>query len=155
MHVRRALPSDSAYVLAWRNDPQARQSSRNSEVIDSGTHDPWFIAVLADSDRHLFIGEIEPGEAIGQVRFDKLSSGTSDYEVSISIAAEARGRGLSLPLLTAAEGQLLNAVHATKLFAFVNDSNLASQRLFESAGYSIGESSTLDGGHWWTKELND
>jgi L-amino acid N-acyltransferase YncA len=65
---------------------------------------------------------------VGTVRFDRAEDG---WEVSITVAPEARGRRLALPVLLAAERALdADTVHAT-----AHRDNAASLSLFRRAGY--------------------
>lgn len=152
IRVRPAEHSDALVVLKWRNDPQTRSNSRNHEVIDTEVHEMWFQSVLNSPERHLYIGESE-GALIGQVRFDLMESTLSDFEVSISLDSHMRGQGLAVPLLLAAESALIHATTARALHAWVNNDNIASQRLFQRAGYSIDGSSDSESS-WWVKEIN-
>lgn len=154
VRVRPATANDSTAVLTWRNDSDSRLFSRNSSEIDTETHEKWFQSVLSNPDRHIFIGEIESGDSIGQVRFDPRAEGDG-YEVSISVAPERRGTGLALPLLTSAEKALRVTAVPTTLFAFVQSGHQASERLFRAAGYSITVRSSNETGNWWIKELHE
>ena len=93
------------------------------------------------------------GQPIGQVRFDRMRTEHDTYEISITIAPEARGRGFSLQLLAAAEDQLLQTTGFLNLRAYVDIGNKASKRLFEAGGYSI-ISSMETPGQWWKKEIH-
>ncbi|UVS76489.1 bifunctional UDP-2,4-diacetamido-2,4,6-trideoxy-beta-L-altropyranose hydrolase/GNAT family N-acetyltransferase [Actinokineospora sp. UTMC 2448] len=122
--VRRATPADADRLLAWRNDPGTRRWSVNPDPVSPETHRRWLA-----QDRRLLIAE-EAGVPVGVVRFDPVPGGV---EVSITIAPEARGRGLARPILQAAQ----DTVPGTRLLARVHADNTASRRLFASAGYRL------------------
>lgn len=109
--VRPAQPGDSRMVFDWRNDPVTMRVSRNTGEVTWETHQGWFGKVLADSRRHLLVGEVPgpaaaeepagyvPGsgagaakgsaaghEAIGVVRFDALSAGSPEREPEMPAA---------------------------------------------------------------------
>jgi len=153
MRVRPATSEDSIEILRWRNDLNSRLSSRNSEIIPFEAHQVWFEQVMSDPERVLLIGENTDGQPMGQVRFDRMRTEPDTYEVSITIAPEARGRGFSLQLLTAAEDQLLQTTGFLILRAYVDVGNKVSERLFETGGYSI-ISSVETPGQWWKKEIH-
>jgi RimJ/RimL family protein N-acetyltransferase len=154
MRIRPATPADSAEVLRWRNDQQARQQSRTSEVITQDVHDVWFESVINSPNRCLFIAELEDAVPFGQVRFDLLAGESNVFEVSISIATEFRGQNLATPTLLQAERVFTEDHSPSQLRAFVRLDNTLSQRIFSAAGYSI-VSTVTDSGNWWFKDIDD
>ena len=127
MLVRKATKADALDVLSWRNDPLTRSMSRASDEVGEAPHLEWFEQAVADPSRTLLIGEVD-GQKIGMVRFDH----GEEIEVSININPACRGRGLSYALLT----ESMTWVRGT-LVAEIRAENLASQRLFEHAGFSF------------------
>jgi RimJ/RimL family protein N-acetyltransferase len=127
MRVRKATKADALDVLSWRNDPLTRSMSRTPGEVEDAPHLAWFEKALGDPRRTLLIGELD-GQKIGMVRFDH----GEEIQVSININPACRGRGLSHALLT----QSMSWVRGT-LVAEIRPENLASQRLFEHAGFSF------------------
>jgi RimJ/RimL family protein N-acetyltransferase len=125
MILRAAALDDALDVLAWRNDPLTRDMSRAQDPIDEAGHLAWFGQAIADPNRTLLIGELG-GEKIGMVRFDRAE----ETEVSINMNPRFRGRGLGYELLMAALAQARGSIVAE-----IREENLASQRLFERAGF--------------------
>lgn len=129
--ARPATVEDARLLLDWRNDPTTRSVSRSTEEITWETHVAWLTSVLADPERSLHVVE-DDGRAIGTVRGDHL--GGIDWEVSITVAPELRGRGRGGSVLSAGERALLSS-RPTRLIATIHDENTSSRRLFENAGY--------------------
>jgi RimJ/RimL family protein N-acetyltransferase len=127
MFVRKATKADARDVLSWRNDPLTRSMSRAPEEVQEAAHVEWFEMAVGDPRRTLLIGELD-GQKIGMVRFDH----GKEIEVSININPAWRGRGLSHALLT----ESMTWVRGT-VVAEIRPENLASQRLFENAGFSF------------------
>jgi len=152
VRVRSATSEDSAEILRWRNDPDSRKNSRDRKMIPFETHQEWFEQVLSNPERVLLVAENTDGQLVGQVRFDLMTTEAIFYEVSITLAPEARGQGLALPLLTAAEEHFLDSLGSVQLCAYVDKDNKASEYLFGSAGYSI-DPLTDASGQWWIKEI--
>lgn len=100
MIVRAARADDSARLFAWRNDPTTVAMSGTGSPVAWQDHAAWYQAALAATTRAIFIGE-QNGVAIGTVRFDEAKT-RNEAEVSINLAPEIRGRGMSRPLLNAA-----------------------------------------------------
>lgn len=132
--MRVAEPADCDRLHAWRNHPSVRTVSRDPQAIELDTHRRWFETVLADSQRHLLIGE-RAGRPVGVVRFDLQAEGAA--EVSIYMVPEQVGQGLGGPLLLAAEDWLRHARPDVNLLrAHVRAGNEASRRLFDGCGYA-------------------
>ncbi len=154
VRIRPATSADSVDVLRWRNDQQAREQSRTTELITQEVHNVWFESVVNDTDRYLFIAELEDAGSFGQVRFDPLDGETDVFEVSISIATEFRGQDLAIPTLLQAEKQFTLSHSPRQLRAFIRLGNTLSQRIFTAAVYSI-DSTVTDSGNWWFKDTDD
>lgn len=132
IRVRRARAEDRDDLLAWRNAPAVRDSSRNPEVIGADAHRSWFQSVLGSSDCLLLVGERSSG-AVGVVRFDRL--GRDSAEVSIYLAPGAQP-GDGSPLLGAAEDWLrASAPEIRSVIAEILPGNRRSEDLFARAGY--------------------
>lgn len=131
--VRPARLSDASQLLCWRTDRLATEMSRNGGEIEWGTHVDWLKGLLSNSSRHLLMAE-DAGGLIGTVRYDHLASG--EWEVSITIAPERRKLGLALPVLRASELWLKEIESPPlELRADFRTTNIASQTIFEKAGY--------------------
>jgi len=141
--VRVAALADSALLLAWRNDSRTRAWSRTPTPVAPAEHVAWLTRVLDDPDRRLLVAEFD-GEPVGTVRFDRDGD---VWEVSITVAPEARGRRLAVPILIAAERTLGPAT----IRANVHRDNVASLALFERAGYR--PDSTDDPWRWFVKAV--
>jgi spore coat polysaccharide biosynthesis predicted glycosyltransferase SpsG len=125
--VRAATAADSPLLLAWRNDPGTREWSRTTAPVTPAEHETWLTRTLADPDRRLLIAE-HNREPVGTVRFDRDDTG---WEVSITLAPEARGHRLAGKVLLAAE----RTVRPATIRANVHRDNVASLALFRNAGY--------------------
>ncbi len=153
MRIRLATSEDSREVLRWRNDLGSRMGSRKSEAISLETHEAWFKQVLINPERVLLIGESADGQPLGQVRFDLMRTEALTYEISVTLAPEARGKGYAPKLLMAAEVFFLDIKGSLQLRAFVDTKNIASERMLLGCGYSI-EAPAKASGQWWVKEIH-
>ena len=138
--VRLATDADADLLLAWRNDPETRAWSRTTDPVAPADHQAWLDRSLRNPDRRLLIAE-QHHKPVGTVRFDRDGR---HWEVSITVAPEARGRKLAVPILLAAERVL--EPHAT-VRACVHRDNAASLSLFRRAGYQ--EEEATDGAWTW------
>jgi RimJ/RimL family protein N-acetyltransferase len=121
-----------------------RAASFSSGRINPGEHHAWLESRLADRDTLLLVA-MEGPDLAGQVRFD--IQGDSAV-VSISLATDYRGLGISGPVLHRATTALEAAQPGVRvLVARVKPDNAASRRLFEEAGFSqTGPDAATPGG---------
>ena len=134
MLAREATEADADLLLGWRNDPRTRQVSRSTGLIPLDEHLAWLRGVLASPERLLYVVELD-GAPVGTVRFDR--DGEPDiWEVSITLAPESRGRGLSAAVLAEGERAVTAAHDVRFLLATVHEDNAASGALFDRAGYT-------------------
>jgi UDP-2,4-diacetamido-2,4,6-trideoxy-beta-L-altropyranose hydrolase len=132
IQVREAVAADGRPMFEWRNHESVRMMSRRPEPVGWEEHEAWLLAVGADANRVLLIGE-QAGRPIGVVRFDVHDG---DAEVSIYRVPASADRGLGARLLRAAERWLAaRRPDVMRLTAEVLDDNERSHRLFQSAGY--------------------
>lgn len=129
--LRPATRDDAAALLAWRNDPATRASSVATAEVSPDEHRAWLDRTLASEDRALFVAE-QGGAPVGQVRLDRVGEGT--FEVSLTVAPAARGRGLAWALLAATEAPAKER-GGLLLEAKIRRDNAPSRRAFERAGY--------------------
>ncbi|MER7115024.1 GNAT family N-acetyltransferase [Saccharomonospora azurea] len=149
LRLRPAEEGDAELLLRWRNDPVARRWSRNTGELALADHLVWLRGVLASDDRVLLIAdEIEENAdtgptPVGMVRFDLLDA--AEWEVSIAIAPEHRGRRLARPLLAEGERELRRRRSPGTVLATVHRDNTASVALFRAAGYVPEADTDTDG----------
>lgn len=137
LKLRSATAADSDDFFAWRNDPDTRAASGNSGIVTIGEHVEWFSRALGDSRRFLYVAEEDgpPARTLGMCRFDVSREG-AHAEVSINLAAAARGKGLADPILRAAIGQFeLDYGGQIRLTATIRKTNGPSIHLFAKVGF--------------------
>jgi len=146
--IRRATAMDSSDLLAWRNDPETIAASISPHAVAPSDHAAWLTRALEDELRALYLAVYTPPESaarnIGMVRFD-LTEDASAAEVSINLAPESRGLGLSEPVLRAAIETFRTEFGPLALTATIRHENGASHRVFAGIGFQItGSADGLD-----------
>ena len=132
--LRPAAAEDEALLLTWANDPGTRAASRRHDPIAAADHHRWLERRLASADdTRIWIGEAD-GLPIGVVRFERRAHDA--FEVSITVAPEARGRGLARPLLEAGVSAARAVFGQATILADILPGNEASVRLFTAAGFA-------------------
>jgi RimJ/RimL family protein N-acetyltransferase len=129
--LRPAGISDARLLWEWRNDPVVRANSFQSEPVAWKTHLAWLTRKLASPNCRLWIAECG-GLPVGQVRYDRDGALA---EVSLSVAAPFRGRGLGAALLACSAPCAGRDLQVRRLVAFIKPGNLPSIRAFERAGF--------------------
>jgi RimJ/RimL family protein N-acetyltransferase len=133
--LRPATRADARLLFGWANDPSTRAASFSSAPIPWETHVAWLDRRLADPECRLWIGEADRW-AVGTVRVERRHG---DIEISVTIAPDARGRGLAAPLIRLGTSSWL-ADHPGPVLAYIKPGNAASIRAFSSAGYAACDS---------------
>lgn len=131
--ARAAHLNDEALILSWANDPLVRLNAFNPQQIDSASHNLWFRRRLGDPNYcRLYVIETIEKLPIGQVRFERVGD---EWEIHYLLAAVARGRKLGKKILQCALLELRGNLSSAKLYGRVKQSNIASQRVFESLNF--------------------
>jgi RimJ/RimL family protein N-acetyltransferase len=128
---RPAALNDAALLFEWRNDPETRRNSHDTQPIAFDQHCAWLRKILAQNDHIILIAE-EAGIPVGTVRYRRDESHAAT--LSWTVAPNARGRGVATRMVRGvAEGPLrhleLNA--EIKLF------NTASIHVAHAAGLML------------------
>ncbi len=134
--LRPMIEADARQLFEWANDPVSRATAIKPEPILWEEHLAWFERRIADPGTlllHCSIG----GEGCGQVRYD-VDGDKRAAVVSISVAGEFRGRGLSKRLIALGEAQLrARYAGVDQVLAYVRPDNVPSQKLFLGSGFAL------------------
>ena len=125
IELRRATWADGERLLSWRNDGATRRASRNTELVAPADHLDWLARVLSHAGHRLYLAE-EDGSPVATVRAHRREAG---WELSWTVAPEARGRGVAKAAVAALAQRI-----ADPLYAEVKPDNPASARVAEFAG---------------------
>jgi RimJ/RimL family protein N-acetyltransferase len=134
LSLRPAVEGDCALLFEWANDPETRRNSFSAERIRWPEHREWFARLLGEPDRWLYLLMAPGDEPIGQVRFERL--GEREAEVSMSLAAAWRGRGLASDAIRLATDRAMRDAGLELIHAHVKPANAPSLRAFLRAGYA-------------------
>lgn len=131
--LRPVTIQDAELILEWVNDPLDRANSYSSEPITLDEHLAWLERSLSNPEVHLYM-MVYKGEDVGHI---KLYVNDGKAEIGYCIAPNWRGRGLAkviIALMTIEAAVHLPEVHT--LFGWVKNSNPASRKAFQKAGYT-------------------
>lgn len=133
--LREAVPSDCRLLYDWRMDPVTRAGSFGHDTFPYEEHEKWFRKLMADPCRKQFILLRMPAATpAAQLRLDLLGQ---EAEISYSVAASERGKGLGTLLIQMAVSHARNVSGIRTLTAEVLPDNTASRRIFEKCGFHL------------------
>lgn len=133
LSVRLATDKDCKDIFDWRNDTLTRSMSHSTKIVDWEKHKKWFASCLDSKDCVLVICEYDISNKIAVVRFD-----INEFRALISINLNPSYRGKSL-----GKESLIQSIKffsrkyplIKKLFAEVNEENVASKKTFLGVGF--------------------
>jgi len=136
---RNADKNDVKLLFNWTNDDLVRQQSFNSDKIIYEEHQKWFASKLQDKNTLFWIAQKDE-IPIGLVRFDIQK----DYGIiGVSINKNQRGKGYGGTILTQASQNFVN-VFNLPIYAYIKQTNIASIRSFEKAGYVFEKNEVIN-----------
>jgi UDP-2,4-diacetamido-2,4,6-trideoxy-beta-L-altropyranose hydrolase len=133
LRLRLVSRRDCELIWNWSNDSTTRQASFNQNFIPWAEHQQWFERRLQNISGYFWIAIDENDHPIGQVRLDPISQ--ENVEISISIDAQHRHRGLGHHLLNLVIQKFLIKTDFKAIIAWVKVDNIASCHLFEKAQF--------------------
>ncbi len=127
-------------LFRWRNDPDTRENSFQTQPIPYGEHVAWIGKTLRDSAQEIYI-LCEGDTPIGQVRL-AMEADIATVSYSIDVAYRAQGYGKAI--LQLAENLCVERGKPCVLRGYVKKKNVASQMIFEALGYTCETSLEQD-----------
>jgi UDP-2,4-diacetamido-2,4,6-trideoxy-beta-L-altropyranose hydrolase len=145
--LREATAADAQLLWTWRNEPGVRDQSFQTGEIPWEDHVRWLDRALGDPNTLLWICAHRDGSPVGQGRFAIRGE---EAEISVSLDASWRGRGYGVLLIELLTQRLFaQRPEVTTVRAWIKQSNEASRRSFEAAGYAHASSEPVDGTPAW------
>jgi len=140
LKIREVTENDMRLIFNWSNDPLVRAQSFYSNTIEFENHKNWFKEKLQNDKSLLLINNFD-GNNIGLVRFELENDKCT---VGILIDEKFRGKGLSSLMLINSSAYYFKRF-SMPIFAYIKESNIASIRSFEKAGYKIFNETMVNG----------
>lgn len=128
--LSRASLDDIERIYTWQCHPETRRYALNPHIPTWEEHKAWMTNKLQSAcDYYYMVIDRINNHKVGVVRLDRMDQG--EYLVSIFIDPQHYGKGIAHKALAA-----LDSLHSNvTLHATVLKENLASQNLFQKAGY--------------------
>jgi RimJ/RimL family protein N-acetyltransferase len=140
---RTANLDDASILLAWRNDPSAREFSVHFEPISMDEHIRWYSDRLERVRLEPFFMFEVNHEPVGMSRLDFAGNLTGNYVISILVNPNQHSKGFGTKILEMTCESFFQLHPNKSIVARVHTRNFVSQRLFVKAGFhslkSIGD----------------
>jgi RimJ/RimL family protein N-acetyltransferase len=131
--LRKARKSDCYDLWLWRNHARARRWSFNKDKIPYAMHKAWFNRKIKDKHSYIYIAQNCRGKKVGQIRFELNNK--SAY-VNVNLNPDFFGKGLGSKIIREGTQLFLKEHPSVKIIlAEVINSNIASKKAFQKAGY--------------------
>lgn len=140
LKVREVIENDSELIFNWSNDPLVRAQSFKSNTIEYKNHANWLKEKLKNNNSLLLINQFKSIN-IGLVRFDVEKDNCT---IGILLDKKHRGKGLSSLMLIISSTYYFNRF-SIPISAHIKESNIASIRSFEKAGFNFFNEITING----------
>jgi RimJ/RimL family protein N-acetyltransferase len=141
--LREAVPSDCRLLYDWRMDPVTRAGSFSHDIFPYEEHEKWFRKLMSDPCRKQFIllrlpaSTAQTTAAATPAAQLRLELSGQEAEISYSVAAAERGKGIGTLLIQTAVSYTGNLSGIRALTAEVLPDNTASRRIFEKCGFHL------------------
>lgn len=134
INLKKADYGDIEFLFYLRNIPEHYKYYTRPRPVEWEEHINWIMPILLGIDRRdLYIITADDKKA-GQIRIDY----TADMaEITISLVEYFRGKNIAFSALEKAIEKAKKERGAKTFRAHVHQDNIASQKLFEKAGYQI------------------
>jgi pseudaminic acid synthase len=140
-NIRVATLDDMKNIFELSNEESVRSNSINSNTISWDNHIVWFKQRIQSPESVFYVVESHENQFIGQVRFDNKGEG---WVVSISIMPTFRGMGITASILRKA----CDMANVDPLIAYIKESNVASLKIFEKAGFRFEDCVSFGNGSY-------
>ncbi len=134
---RTAILADADVLFSWRNNPNVRAFSLNTEEISFEVHLKWFSERLERVDLEPFLVFVSNQGLLGMSRLDSISHSIDEFEISILIDPGRQKLGFGAMILASTCEIFFNQYPQKTILAKVHSQNLASQRLFQRANFVL------------------
>ena len=132
--LRSATIEDATTLWRWRNDPEVRAVSFNTQPIELASHRSWLQGQLETGLTHIWLAQSSRNELIGTVRFQSTRC-SQRSTISVIVDQAFRGRGVGSALIHAAVNQRFRDSECSEILAQIKQGNTASEKAFQNAGF--------------------
>lgn len=133
LSLRSATMDDATRLYVWRTHKSTRAMMRDTGEIRWEDHVDWLQKALVSPKTILVIGCAD-STPVGTARLDRDGDSA---EISVTVAPECRGGGIGAEIITRATAWGFTVYNLTTITARIKTENVASQKAFTKAGYTV------------------
>lgn len=142
IELRPIARTDLPYLMAWRNRNDIRRRCREYRFLTEVNQKDWYEADCLDGKTAMFSIWAEDAtgfpKLVGACGLTGIDFVAGHAEVSLYVGPpEARHKGIGLLCLDRLAHYAFTELRLHRLYAEIYGCNVASQRLFEKAGYVL------------------
>ena len=135
MILKKAKFEDFYVLWKIRNNTRVKENSFDTSAVSLEEHQKWFVEKIGDENTEIYMAE-HNGVKIGSVRFENQKQiDSSESLISVSIDSDFFGKGYGAEIIKSGTERFFVEHEKNKIVARIKNSNIASQRAFEKAGY--------------------
>ena len=132
LRIRNLEADDINDLFDWRNNPDVRKNSFNTNPISWDEHNKWFETMNKDLNTTNYIACWE-GNKIGSIRFENKDIA---IKVSVMLNPDFIGKGFGSKLIKVGTEKFINKKKINKpIIAEIKKDNIASIKVFQKAGF--------------------
>lgn len=124
---------DLEVLQTWINDPAVRAGLGTTDPVTSHQEREWWESTAEDDDVHLLV--CADGEAVGTVGLNDVIETAGTAEVGYFFGPESWGQGYATDAVRTLCRHGFDERRLAKLYAHVFETNPASARVLEKAGF--------------------
>lgn len=130
--LRAIEPHDIDKLFEWRNHPDVRSKSFNTDPVNRVEHEKWFNAKINDPDTMIYVAYCGKND-IGSIRFENKGDAV---KVSVMLNPSFVGKGFGAEIIRLAVEKFLSGKKSNKgIIAEIKKDNIASIKAFQKAGF--------------------
>jgi len=130
--LKKLCNEDMRDLFKWRNHPEVRKNSLNSEPILWQQHQAWFSNKINDSRSITYIAYYDD-EKIGSIRFDEKED---LIKISVMVNPDYFEQGFGSKIIRSGTEKFIKEKKINKpLIAEIKRDNIASIKAFQKAGF--------------------
>ncbi len=132
LRLRNVKFDDINDLFKWRNHPEIRKNSFNTNAVSWDEHERWFRAKSNDPNTAIYIAYCKE-DKIGSIRFE---SKDDTIKISVMLNPDFLGRGFGSKVIRLGTERFIKEKNTEKpIHAEIKIDNRASIKAFQKAGY--------------------
>lgn len=132
LELRNIEPADINDLFEWRNHPDVRKNSFNTDSISWDEHEKWFNVKIKDPNTTIYIAYYKE-KKIGSIRFENKDN---VIKINVMLNPDFLGKGLGTETIRLGTEKFVSEKGQDRpIVAEIKTGNIASIKAFQKAGF--------------------